>query len=379
MKSPPLTEAEVKRYARHIVLPEIGAEGQSKLKASSVLVVGLGGLGVPAAVQLVAAGVGRIGLLDGDTVEASNLQRQFIFSETDVGKKKVEVAAERLRHINPNIRVATYDVRLGSDNALDFIGEYDVVIDATDNLPSRYLISDACVMLSKPDVYASAQAFDGQVSVFYPPLGPCYRCIYPNPPPPESVRSCEETGVMSAVPSVIGTLQAVQAIALILQRGSPLIGKLLIFNALDSSFDEVKIKRSESCAACGPEATLTALIDYEEFCGTRPQPESKVDVTPVELKAMLDAGAPVTLLDVREPYEHSICHLDGAVLVPLGSLVRGAAHLDRSKRLVAYCHTGVRSRTAVEFLRKAGFSDVMNLKGGIDAWAEEVEPTMPRY
>ncbi|MDG6983815.1 MAG: molybdopterin-synthase adenylyltransferase MoeB [Nitrososphaerota archaeon] len=378
MNGPPLTEAEVKRYARHLVLPEIGAEGQSKLKAASVLVVGVGGLGVPAAVQLAAAGVGRIGLLDGDTVEASNLQRQFIFSEADVGRKKAEAAAERLRQVNPNVRVASYDVRLGSDNALDFIGEYDVVIDATDNLPSRYLISDACVMLSKPDVYASAQAFDGQVSVFYPPLGPCYRCVYPAPPPPESVRSCEETGVMSAVPSVLGTLQAVQAVALILQRGSPLVGRLLVFDALGGSFDEVKIRKSESCAACGPEATPT-LIDYEEFCGIRPQPESKVDVTPVELKAMLDAGAQVTLLDVREPYEHSICHLDGAVLVPLGSLVRGAARLDRSKRLVAYCHTGVRSRTAVEFLRKAGFSDVMNLKGGIEAWAEEVEPTMPRY
>lgn len=378
MNGPPLTEAEVKRYARHLVLPEIGAEGQSKLKAASVLVVGVGGLGVPAAVQLAAAGVGRIGLLDGDTVEASNLQRQFIFSEADVERKKAEAAAERLRQVNPNVHVASYDVRLSSDNALDFIGEYDVVIDATDNLPSRYLISDACVMLSKPDVYASAQAFDGQVSVFYPPLGPCYRCVYPAPPPPESVRSCEETGVMSAVPSVLGTLQAVQAVALILQRGSPLVGRLLVFDALGGSFDEVKIRKSESCAACGPEATPT-LIDYEEFCGIRPQPESKVDVTPVELKAMLDAGAQVTLLDVREPYEHSICHLDGAVLVPLGSLVRGAARLDRSKRLVAYCHTGVRSRTAVEFLRKAGFSDVMNLKGGIEAWAEEVEPTMPRY
>ena len=374
----PLTEAEAKRYSRHLVLPEIGAEGQSRLKASSVLVVGVGGLGVPAAVQLASAGVGRVGVLDHDEVEASNLQRQFIFSDADLGKKKVAVAGERLRQVNPSVRVAAYDAKLDPANALDFVGEYDVVVDATDNLPSRYLINDACVLLSKPDVYASAQAFDGQVSVFYPPLGPCYRCLYPRPPPPGAVRSCEEAGVMSAVPMVLGTLQAMQAICLILQTGSPLLGRLLVFNALDSSFDEVKIRRDEGCAACGPRATLGALIDYEEFCGSR-QDASQGDVTPSELKAMLDRGAKVTLLDVREPYEHSICHLDGDVLVPLGSLVRGAQRLDRAKPLVAYCHTGVRSRSAAEYLRHAGFPNVMNLRGGIDAWAEEVDPRMPRY
>lgn len=372
-----LTEAEAKRYSRHLVLPEIGAEGQSKLKASSVLVVGVGGLGVPAAVQLASAGVGRLGLIDGDVVEASNLQRQFIFTEADVGRKKVEVAGERLRQINPNVHVAPYDVKLDSGNALDFIGDYDIVIDATDNLPARYLISDACVLLSKPDVYASAQAFDGQVSVFYPPFGPCYRCLYPHPPPPESVKSCEDTGVMSAVPAVLGTLQAVQAMDFILQKGSALVGRLLVFNALESSFDEVRIKKSQSCAACGPDPTVTSLVDYEEFCGARQH--SEIDVTPAELKAILAGGAQVTLLDVREPYEHSICHLDGSVLIPLGSLVRGVQQLDRSRPLVAYCHTGVRSRSAAEFLRQAGFANVRNLKGGIDAWAEEVEPSMPRY
>ena len=374
-----LTEAEAQRYSRHLVLPEIGAEGQSKLKASSALVVGVGGLGVAAAVQLASAGVGRIGLIDDDRVEASNLQRQFIFTGADVGRKKAGVAAERLRQINPNIRAVPYDARMGSGNALDFVGEYDVVIDATDNLPSRYLISDACVLLSKPDVYASAQAFDGQLSVFYPPLGPCYRCLYPSPPPPESVRSCAETGVMSAVPAVLGNLQATQAIDLILQKGSPLVGRILVFNALDSSFDEVRIKKSESCAACGPNPTIAALIDYEEFCGARQPSPSGLDITPVELKAMLDGGAQVTLLDVREPYEHAICRLSGAVLMPLGSLVRRAQQLDRSKPLVAYCHTGVRSRSAVEFLRQAGFTNIMDLKGGIDAWAVEVEPSMPRY
>ena len=379
MAASSLTEAEAKRYSRHLVLPEIGSEGQSRLKASSVLIVGVGGLGVPAAVQLASAGVGRVGLMDGDTVVVSNLQRQFIFSEADVGRKKAEVAGERLRQVNPNIRVVSYDAKLDSGNALDYIGEYDVVIDATDNLPSRYLINDACVLLSKPDVYASAQGFDGQLSVFHPPAGPCYRCLYPFPPPHGSVRSCEEAGVMSAVPGVLGTLQAVQAIDLILQKGSALVGRLLVFDGFRSSFDEMKIRKSGDCVACGPNATLTALIDYEEFCGAKHQDVSTFDVTPVELKAMLDGGAQVTLLDVRETYEHSICHLDGALLMPLGSLVRGVQRLDRTKPLVAYCHTGVRSRSATEYLRQAGFPNVRNLKGGIDAWAEEVEPTMPRY
>lgn len=379
MSGSPLTEAEAQRYSRHLMLQEIGAEGQSRLKASSVLVVGLGGLGVSAAVQLASAGVGKVGLLDGDVVEASNLQRQFIYSEADLGKKKAEAARERLRLVNPHVRLASYDVRLDSSNALDFIGEYDVIIDATDNLPSRYLISDACVLLSKPDVYASAQAFDGQLSLFHPPLGPCYRCLYPTPPPPESVRSCEETGVMSAVPATLGTLQATQAIDLILQKGSALVGRLLVYNALDSSFDEVKIKKNEGCAACGSNPTVTALIDYDEFCGSRNLDTSDFDITPTELKAMLDDETQVTLLDVREPYEHSICHLDGDVLVPLGSLARSVRQLDKSRPLVAYCHMGIRSRTAAEFLRQAGFAEVRNLKGGIDAWADEVDPSIPKY
>ena len=378
MGGPMLSEAEAQRYSRHLLLPEIGEEGQAALKGASALVVGVGGLGVSAAVQLAAAGVGRIGLLDEDVVEASNLQRQFIFTEGDVGKKKAEVAGERLRQVNPNVHVAVYDARLNSANALDYIGAYDIVIDATDNLPSRYLISDACVLLSKPDVYASAQAFDGQLSVFYPPSGPCYRCLHPVPPPPGSVRSCAETGVLSAVPSVLGTLQAIQAIDLILKKGSPLVARVLVFSAVDSSFDEVKIKKDEACAACGPKATLSALIDYEEFCGTR-QAAAGFDVTPSELKALLDGGARITLLDVREPYEHAVCHIDGALLVPLGSLVRGVQQLDRSKPLVAYCHTGVRSRSAVEFLRQEGFPDARSLKGGIKAWAEEIEPSMARY
>ena len=379
MSLPSLTEAEAKRYSRHLVLPEVGEAGQARLKGSSVLVVGVGGLGAAAAVQLASAGVGKIGVMDGDIVETSNLQRQSLFSDADVGRKKAEVAGERLRQANPHVLVVPYDARLGSGNALGCIGEYDMVIDATDNLPSRYLISDACVLLSRPDIHASAQGFEGQLSVFHHPAGPCYRCLYPVPPPPESLRSCEETGVMSAVPAILGTLQAAQAIDLILQRGRALVGRLLVFDALANTFDEVKVKKSESCAACGPNATLTKLIDYEEFCGARGRLPSKTDITPAELKAMLEGGAQVTLLDVREPYEHSICRLEGSVLIPLGSLVRGVQRLDRSKPVVAYCHTGVRSRSAAEFLRQAGFTNVLNLKGGIEAWAKDVDPAMPRY
>lgn len=372
-----LSEKEAQRYSRQLALPEVGAAGQARLKSSSVLVVGAGGLGTSAAVQLASAGAGRIGLMDDDAVELSNLHRQFLFTEDDVGRKKSEVLAERVARVNPNVRVSPYPVRLDSDNAIDFIGAYQVVVDATDNLPSRYLINDACVLLTKPDVYASAQAFEGQASVFHPPGGPCYRCVYPEPPSPESVRSCEETGVMGTVTAVMGALQATQAISLILGKGSALVGRLMVFNALDSSFDEVRLKRDPKCPACGTEPTITGLIDYEEFCGMKKSADS--DVTPVELKSILAGGERVTLLDVREPYEYSICHLEGATLVPLGTLVQSIQELDRDKPLVAYCHTGVRSSAAVEFLRKSGFRDVRNLRGGIDAWADQVDPAMPRY
>jgi len=379
-RSVPLTAPEAQRYSRHLVLPEVGPEGQRRLKGSSVIVVGVGGLGAPAVVYLAAAGVGRVALVDYDTVKMSNLQRQFLFGETDVGRKKVDVASERLRQVNPNVEVVTHDTKLDSGNALAVIRNYDVVIDATDNLPSRYLINDACVLLGKPDVYASALGFDGQVSVFFALLGPCYRCLSPRPPPPESVKSCEDAGVFGVLPAVMGGVQAVQTIHILLGTGSPLIGRLLVFNGLDTTFDEVRIKKDPICKVCGSNPAITSLIDYEEFCGlkgrTRPV---EFDVTALALKSSIDGGEKVVLLDVREPYEYELCHLEGARLLPLGQLPARMGELDKGGDIVVYCHVGVRSTQAVSLLRRAGFCNVRNLQGGIDAWAREVDRQMPRY
>jgi sulfur-carrier protein adenylyltransferase/sulfurtransferase len=374
-----LTRGEALRYSRHIVLPDFGPEGQRRLKGSSVLVVGLGGLGVPAAVYLASAGVGRVGLVDGDVVEASNLQRQFLYSDSDVGRKKADAARERLALINPNVQILPHDTKLTSANALDVLGGYEVVIDATDNLPSRYLINDACVFLHKPDIYASALGFDGQVSVFYPPQGPCYRCLYPDPPPPDSVKSCEDAGVLSVLPGILGGLQASQALSILRGKGSPLIGRLLVFDALGSSFDEVRTKRDYKCRVCGDAPTVRHLIDYEEFCGLkRHEQPPGFNITPRELKAMMDGRQEFLLLDVREPHEYSLVHLRGAELIPLGSLTSKVEALDKTKTIVVYCHVGVRSTAAVSMLRRAGIRAV-NLQGGIDAWAEQVDPTLPRY
>ena len=379
-KSVPLTAAEAQRYRRHLVLPEVGPEGQRRLKGSSVVVVGVGGLGIPAAVYLTAAGVGRVGLVDGDTVEMPNLQRQFLFREADVGRKKVEVAAERLSQVNPNVEAVAYDRKLDSSNAVEVIRKYEVVVDATDNLPSRYLINDACVLLGKPDVYASALGFDGQASVFFALLGPCYRCLSPTPPPPESVKSCEDAGVLGVLPAVMGGVQAIQAIHMLLGTGSPLIGRLLIFNGLDTTFDEVRIKKDPSCRVCGPNPTVTRLIDYEDFCGLKGMARPvEFDVTVSALKTLIDRGEKVILVDVREPYEYELCHLEGALLLPLGQLSARIGELDKGEEIVVYCHVGVRSTQAVSFLRKAGFSSVRNLQDGIDAWAREVDRQMPRY
>lgn len=345
-----------------------------------MVVVGVGGLGVPASIYLTAAGVGRVGLVDGDTVEMSNLQRQFLFREADVGRKKVEVAAERLRQVNPHIEVVAHDRKLDSGNALTVIRNYDVVIDATDNLPSRYLINDACVLLSKPDVYASALGFDGQASVFFALLGPCYRCLSPRPPPPESVESCEDEGVLGVLPGVMGGIQAVQTIHVLLGTGSPLISRLLVFNGLDTTFDEVRIKKDPACRICGPNPTITRLIDYEEFCGLKGRAKPvEFDVTVLALKALIDGGEKVILLDVREPHEHELCHLERAKLLPLGQLPARMGELDKREEIVVYCHVGVRSTQAVSLLRRAGFSNVRNLQGGIDAWAREIDRQMPRY
>jgi adenylyltransferase/sulfurtransferase len=375
-----LTSSETQRYSRHLVLPEVGPEGQRKLKRSSVLVVGLGGLGVPAAVYLASAGVGRVGIADSDLVEMSNLQRQFIFSREDLGRRKVEAAEEKLRLVNPEIRVIPHSVRLDYSNAMEVIREYDVVIDATDNLPSRYLINDACVFQAKPDVFASVLGFDGQASVFSAPDGPCYRCLYPQPPTADSVKSCEEAGVLNVIPGIMGTLQANQAIGILLENGTPLIGRLLVFNGLDNSFNEIKFRKNGSCAGCGPNPTITELIDYEEFCGLKGTKTSdQFDTTARQVKAAIDSGKRPVLLDVREPYEYSLCHLESSTLIPVEELPIRLGELNKDSEIVVYCHVGIRSTGAVRLLKQAGFANVRNLQGGIDEWARQIDNNMPRY
>lgn len=373
-----LSEEEIQRYSRHLVMPEVGIPGQSKLKGSSVLVVGAGGLGTPASAYLAAAGVGRIGLVDFDVVELTNLQRQIMYSEVDVGKPKAEVLRARLLQINPNVTVDVYPVRLDSSNAMEILGPYDIVVDGSDNLPTRYLVNDACAFLGKPDVYASIYRFDGQATVFDAKNGPCYRCLFPQPPPPDSVPSCAEAGVFGVLPGVMGSIQAVQAIGLILNTGDALQGRLLLFNALDSRFTELRIKKNPECPVCGAKPTIRELIDYEEFCGLKE--ESTIpEIGPVTLKEWMDTRRKILLLDVREPVEYQICHLQSSRLVPLGTLTKRKEELDRNAQIVVYCHTGVRSLAAAKYLKLEGFKDVSNLKGGIKAWAEQVEPAMARY
>ena len=371
---------ETRRYSRHLVLHEVGPNGQLRLKHSSALVVGLGGLGVPAAVQLVSAGVGRVGIADSDKVEMSNLQRQFIFSKNDLEQRKVDAAREKLGSVNPEVKVTTHPVRLDASNATELIQEYDLVIDATDNLPSRYLINDVCVLLGKPDVYASVLGFDGQVSVFKTPEGPCYRCLFPEPPLPESLKSCEQAGVLNTVANITGSIQANQAISILLGKGTPLIGRLLTFDGLDNSFDEIRFNKNPSCAICGPNPTITKLIDYEKFCGIQSD-ESNVesDITVVELKEIIDSGKHPALIDVREPSEYSMCHLDSSVLIPLDQLSARLDELHKDREIIVYCHIGIRSASAVMLLRESGFTKARNLLGGIDEWARQIDPNMVRY
>jgi sulfur-carrier protein adenylyltransferase/sulfurtransferase len=374
-----LTRAEIERYSRQIVMPEIGSEGQEKLKASSVLVAGAGGLGTPAAVFLAAAGVGRIGLVDFDTVQASNLHRQVLYSEEDLGKKKVEVARSGLQRINPNTKVEIYDSKLDSSNALEILRDYDIVIDGTDNFPARYLIGDACVLLEKPDVYASVFRLDGQMTVFAK-SGPCYRCIYPEPPPPDAVPSCAEAGVLGVLPGIMGSLQAAEALKLILHIGDSLIGRLLVMNATEMSFTEIRVGKNPECPICGPNPSIQELQDYEAFCGTETKVSASVpEITPILLKRMLDEGKDVELVDVREPFEYQICHLEGSKLIPLGQLHTRVRDLSKSKTLVVYCHHGRRSASAVSYLTSEGFRDVRNLRGGIAAWRTEVDPRILEY
>ncbi|HEV2138580.1 MAG TPA: molybdopterin-synthase adenylyltransferase MoeB [Nitrososphaerales archaeon] len=374
-----LTRSEIERYSRQIVMPEIGPAGQEKLKASSVLIVGLGGLGTPAAIFLAAAGVGRIGLVDYDTVQASNLHRQVLYSEQDQGKKKVEVARSRLQMTNPHVKIETYDTKLDSTNALEILNRYDIIIDGTDNFPARYLIGDACVLLGKPDIYASVFRLDGQMTVFAN-SGPCYRCIYPEPPPPDAVPSCAEAGVLGVLPGIMGSLQAAEALKLILRIGNSLIGRLLLLEATEMKFTEIKVGKNPDCPICGPSPSVQELQDYEAFCGAAGLAVASVpEVTPILLKRMLDEGRDVELVDVREPFEYEICHLEGSKLVPLGQLQSRAGDLSKSKTLVVYCHHGQRSANAVSYLTSAGFRDVRNLRGGIAAWRTEVDPMIPEY
>jgi adenylyltransferase/sulfurtransferase len=377
-----LNNDEILRYSRHLIMPEVGMEGQLKLKAARVLCIGAGGLGSPLALYLGAAGVGTLGIVDFDVVDYTNLQRQIIHSTADVGRKKLDSAAEKLKAINPFLEIRTFETRLTSENALALFRDFDIIADGTDNFPTRYLVNDACVLTGKPNVYGSIFRFEGQASIFATEDGPCYRCLYPEPPPPGLVPSCAEGGVLGILPGLVGVMQATEVIKLILGKGDPLIGRLLLIDALGMKFRELKLRKNPDCPACGTHPTITGLIDYNEFCGIRGEekaletgvPEIQVE----ELKRRLDAGEDVFVLDVREPHEYQICNIDG-YLIPLGDLPKRVHELDSSREIVAHCRSGVRSAKAVDFLRQAGFKKVHNLAGGILAWADRVDPKMPKY
>jgi molybdopterin/thiamine biosynthesis adenylyltransferase/rhodanese-related sulfurtransferase len=378
-----LTKEEVMRYSRHLIMPEVGMEGQLKIKAAKVLCIGTGGLGAPLGLYLAAAGVGRIGLVDFDVVDTTNLQRQVLFGTSDVGQPKTAAAANRLRNLNPDIRVDTYETQLTSANALELFKDYDIIVDGTDNFPTRYLVNDACVITGKPNVYGSIFRFEGQITVFGHPGGPCYRCLYPEPPPPGLVPSCAEGGVLGVLPGIVGTIQAAETLKLIIGKGEPLIGRLLLFDALAMKFRELKLRKNPDCPVCGTHPTVTKLIDYAEFCGVRgeeaPTTVTNVpEITAPELKARLDKGDDIYVLDVREPHEYQICNINGH-LIPLGELPQRVHELDSSREIVAHCKSGKRSAQAVEFLRGAGFRKISSLKGGILAWSDEVDPTVPKY
>src|SRR5437016_806498 len=379
---PMLSNEEVARYSRHLIMPEVGMTGQRKLKAASVLMIGTGGLGAPLGMYLAAAGVGRLGLVDFDVVDASNLQRQIIHGTKDVGRPKIASARDRLEDINPHVEIETHETRLTSENALRLFVNYDVIVDGTDNFPTRYLVNDACVLTGKPNVYGSIFRFEGQASVFATKKGPCYRCLYPAPPPPGLVPSCAEGGVLGILPGLVGVIQATEVIKLILGKGEPLIGRLLLIDALGMKFRELKLRKNPDCPVCGTHPTVSRLIDYNEFCGIRGEetlvtsnvPEVQVE----ELKRALDAGEDIFVLDVREPHEYQICNIGGH-LIPLGELPKRVHELDSSREIVAHCRSGVRSAKAVDFLRQAGFRKVRNLAGGILAWADRVDPKVPKY
>ena len=377
-----LSNAEIRRYSRHLIMPEVGMSGQKKLKEASVLLVGAGGLGSPAAMYLAAAGVGRIGLVDFDVVDESNLQRQIMHGVSTLGKPKLDSAKARIQDINPYVQVDTFAEALTSENALRIFADYDVIADGTDNFPTRYLVNDACVLLGKPNVYGSIFRFEGQAAVFWAKHGPCYRCLYPEPPPPGLVPSCAEGGVLGVLPGVIGVIQATEAVKLIIGQGEPLIGRLLLYDALDMKFRELKLRKDPHCPICGDHPTIHQLIDYEAFCGVPAgaelQPQDEIPVT--ELRDRMSEGLNrAVLLDVREPHEWEIVHLPGAKLIPRGELPNHLNELSQTDEILVYCRSGVRSAQAVQFLREMGFKKAKNVKGGILAWAREVDPASPVY
>ena len=387
-----LTKEQVKRYSRHLIMPEVGVEGQEKLINSSVLCIGAGGLGSPLALYLAAAGVGHLGVLDFDVVDFSNLQRQIIHSEKTIGELKVESAKKRILELNSDIEVTTYNEMLTSENAMEIIKDYDVIVDGTDNFATRYLVNDSCVLLGKPNVYGSIFRFEGQVSVFDAKKGPCYRCLYPEPPPPGMVPSCAEGGVLGILPGIIGTLQAAETVKLIIEKGNPLIGRLLFLDVLKMQPREMKLRKDPNCPICGENATIKELIDYEEFCGigrgelgqeeTTQREESEEDameITIDQFKEMRDNGNNVVVLDVREYHEYDICNIEGSVLIPLGEIADRIDELNEDDEIIVHCHHGGRSMKATQFLKDKGFKNVKNLAGGIDAWAEKYDPDMPRY
>jgi len=382
---PELSNEEIHRYSRHLLIPDVGMEGQRKLKAASVLVVGTGGLGSPVSLYLAAAGVGRIGLVDYDVVDFSNLQRQIVHGESRLGDLKVESARDRLLDLNPEIQVDVHNTFLSSDNAFEIAEPYDIIIDGTDNFPTRYLVNDLCVLTGKANVYGSIYRFDGQASVFDARVGPCYRCLFPEPPPPGLVPSCAEGGVLGVLPGTIGSIQATEALKLILGIGEPLIGRLLLYDALDLSFQTVKLQKNPDCKVCGEHPEVTELIDYENFCGMPAHDNEEGsagdewDITAPELAEKLKNGEDLHLIDVREPHEVEISHLEGEELIPLGQFASHLSDLDSSEDIVLFCKSGTRSTRALEILASAGFKKVKNLKGGINAWAMEVDPSMPIY
>ncbi len=383
---PELTNDEIMRYSRHLILPEVGMEGQRRLKGAKVLMVGTGGLGAPLGLYLAAAGIGKIGIVDFDVVDVTNLQRQVIHGTKDVGRPKIDSAADRMLDINPALEIEKFETALSSENALEILKDYDVVVDGTDNFPTRYLVNDACVLLGKPNAYGSIFRFEGQATVFHHDGGPCYRCLYPEPPPPGLVPSCAEGGVLGILPAVIGSIQATETVKLILGKGTTLSGRLMLYDALHMKFRELKLRRNPECPVCGDNPTVKELIDYQQFCGIPQQAAAEQaeqgrlpEMTPAQLKAKLDAAEDIFVLDVREPHEFDIASIPGTTLIPLGQLPHRVDELDSTADIVIHCKSGMRSGKAQRILKEMGFSRVTNLTGGILRWSDEVDPSVPKY